>query len=293
MNRGRRFIGVCALVAMASGSGVAKVGLSIGYEQLPLKEFYAVRTERYDGFGAGYVAVATGTFSTQADREVRLGAVGIRGAVSGEFLTPSLSLGLETGLLLPLENPARDWTVPAISTAAGTTTTGEWQDSGIETYFMSKSYRQTGREELKAFGVPALVKVGYRVGLGGLRVGIGLHGGGYLVQVSRKSTRTLTYVEDSAGWQGGQVDEDVTIWSGVVGVPAYGGNVALGLGSGKGVFGISGDVTMLGKERPVAVTESTSLVRTAAGQVTALPVKLNRGPEVGGLAWGVRGFVKF
>lgn len=280
-------------MVVTPGVTLGATSLSVGYESLKFKERWVNRTERYDGTGTFSSSVGTATFSRQQEKDTTLNGIGIRGRVSGEFLLKHLSVGLEGGVILPLDFVSRDWSVPSVSTAANSTTTGTWQDSGIQSFYLIESYSQTGKEEIRAVALPALVRAGYEIGMQNVRLTLGAQAGGYLVHVRRAITKTKTYVMDSGGWKVGQTDTNTLTYSSVVGVPAYGGSMALGIRAFGAVIGLESDITMLGTEKALFANDTTGVVRTSDGQKDAAPTPLAYGPEVGGLSISGRLFVKY
>ncbi len=165
----------------AQTTQIGLFNISIGYETFPSTYYYSEETGKYDkGWPTEYIY-------KQIEEDITYSVISLRFNSMRNVMNNKFSLGLETGVSLPLSGYVKEWSLPAKTTNFTGTITGRNSDIDPE-------YSQVYTEERDLSIIPILGKITIPFKGGKLKGEIGLGLGVYYLYHQVKRSRELTYV---------------------------------------------------------------------------------------------------
>jgi len=203
---------------------------------------------------------------------------------------PNLSAGLEVGCELPISSWKKEWE-NAADTGVGEPT--EYTVIDWEPIFFLEEpdvdYKQSLEMKEKLLVVPILGKLAYTFPSGGgMKMGVALAFGAYVINSRLTGTRTYTYVQDAGVWKEGEQGVTEQTMSTTVCTPGgeFSLQASLPIGARMSI-GLNGSLGYIGKADIIWGGEYTTYAPTdwmppASLKLTTFEQKF----ELGGLSYG-------
>jgi hypothetical protein len=275
------------LIPQEAIGGEAEAGgiqFSLGFESYPGKLFYRLDGIRYISGSARdfrYNPVSDdATFVVLSLRVKKKVPVGVR----------DLSVGLESGVSLPVSGYQKSWDLPALTSEV----TGDiYFPSFCWGGGLNANYSQFGKEENELTVIPVLASLGYTRALrSDLTLGLGLGMGGYIVHSADVTTEIYRYETNHESWKKGDVRKNVYRAHMTALTPGVEGSVALTYPINSSIcLGLTGKIIVISRIRDT--WDYTEYCPTDWDPAPPQLVTIKNGYEYGGVGWGMSATVSF